>query len=79
MKRTIHPMNVAEGDIVEFMEDDFHGKSNNFIPKGTKAKFLEWIEDEVSEYALASVIPIDTDIEGWIWTNPNILVVEESA
>ena len=77
MKRTIHPMNVAEGDIVEFAEADFYVKSYTLVPKGTKAKFLEWIEHEGVEYAYASVIPIDTDIEGWVWTNPDILVVEE--
>ena len=79
MKRTIHPANVAEGDMVEFIEDDFHEKSKTFIPKGTKAHFLEWIEDEGLEYAYASVILEGKGIKGWIWTDPDILVVEELA
>jgi hypothetical protein len=78
MKRTIHPANVAENDIVEFVKFDYHKKSNTFIPKGTKARFLEWIKDEGIEFAYASIVPIDVDTKGWVWTNPDILVIEES-
>lgn len=77
MKRTIHPANVIENDIVEFTQADYHKRSDKLIPKGTKAKFLEWIEDEGVKCAYASVIPIGIDTKGFIWTNPDILVIEE--
>ncbi len=76
-KRTIHPGNVIEGDIVEFTENDFHEKSGCFLPKGTKAKFLEWISSDGLEYAYASVIPIGINTNGWIWTNPDIIAIED--
>lgn len=75
--RTIHPCNVAEGDIVQFALSDIHIKSGILIPVGTKAKFLEWIEEDGLYFAYASVIPIGLDIQGWVWTNPDILLVEE--
>lgn len=78
MKRTIHPGNVSEGDIVEFTLSDCHTKSGSIILSGTKARFLEWIEEGGIEFAYASVIPIGVDgLTGWVWTNPDILVVEE--
>jgi len=77
MKRTIHPANVAENDIVEFIIEDFHEKSNSIIPAKTKAKFLEWIAEDGVEFAYASVIPLGINMKGWVWTNPDILVIEE--
>lgn len=81
MKTLIHPANVIEKDIVEWVCHDLYlnrdGKSF-LIPIGTKGFFHEWIDDDGVEYALASVIPIGIDgLDHWIITSPNILVVEE--
>lgn len=71
MKRTITPLNVFQGDIVEFAVPDFDPIRKFTIPVGTKARFIEWF-DESGIMEAELLIPG----KGIILTNPDIIVVE---